>query len=79
MMSKDKSTIELKDTDCALIIRENGSTECYIPDTDDRTIVGLHSIVIAALSIKVQDKDFVDEMIQFMENEQTELAKSWIH
>ena len=76
----DKTVITLAKDDCALVIRPDGTTECYLPHPDDdHDYVGLHALICSAVSIKVQDKNFVEEMIDFMEKEQDVMDSQWVH
>lgn len=76
----ERTKLTLESDDCALVMRADGTTECYLPHPEEEDhFVGIHSIICAAVSIKVQDRSFVEEMINFMEKEQMGDEGKWVH
>jgi len=63
--------IRLGDNDVALIIRSNNTYEAIIKKSDDDADASDNSVIIAALAIKLSDKntDFRQEVLDSIQNE----------
>lgn len=71
MSHRPKTTIKLRGTDAALVMREDGHLEVIFPDGEEGTPVPTHIVLLLAIAQHLDCEEFCDDMIEFMQEECT--------
>ena len=61
--------IRLGDSDCALIIRADGSYDMYLPEFKPDEVVPPHAMLVSSVSCRLSQEGWIDEMIGWMAHE----------
>ena len=71
MSHRPKTTIKLRGTDAALVMREDGRVEVIAPEGEAQAEVPIHIVLLLAIAQHLECEEFCDDMIEFMQEECT--------